>query len=273
MARSERTPEPSERTEIFGLSVDRITLDTAVERITHWACDPAARARIIVTPNLDHIVRLASDAGLRSLYRRASLVLADGMPLVWVSRMKGDPLPERVTGSDLVVPVCREAARAGLTVAMLGPCERTLDRAIARLDVLAPGLHVVARHAPTMGFVRDAAECARMVDLVNAVRSDIVFVALGSPQQEIWSVAAQAQLDAKVVLCVGAGLDFVAETRSRAAVWIRRIGMEWLHRALSEPGRLGPRYIRNALRLPGLIAQELVRPTAPRLPQPPVLVP
>ncbi|WGF89050.1 WecB/TagA/CpsF family glycosyltransferase [Marinivivus vitaminiproducens] len=258
---------------MFGLKIDRITTAAACERIVRWATGRPVRVRIVVTPNLDHVVRLATDSGLRRLYRQASLVLADGMPLVWASRMKGDPLPERVAGADLVVPVCQAAARAGLTVALLGPCERTLDRAIARLDLLAPGLHVVARHAPSMGFIRDAAECARMIEMVNVMQPDIVFVALGSPQQEIWGFAAQAQLKAKVVLCVGAGLDFVAGTRSRAAIWVRRLGMEWLHRALTEPCRLGPRYLRNALRLPGLIAREMAPAPAAALRRPQVLAP
>lgn len=244
-------PDPVGRTRIFGIDVDIVTVEQAIARILHWCV--AGERHIVVTPNVDHALAYRRNPALRAAYARAGLVLADGMPLIWASRLGGPPLKERVTGSDLIEPLCRAAT--GRSVFLLGSSFPTLAAAAARLT--RTGVGIAGVYAPPYGEAFDEAENAAVVDMINSVRPDIVLVALGMPKQELWAVRNLDKLQTHAVLCIGAGLDYLAGAVSRAPEPFRRLGLEWLWRAASEPARLGPRYARNLLQLPLLFAGQL----------------
>jgi N-acetylglucosaminyldiphosphoundecaprenol N-acetyl-beta-D-mannosaminyltransferase len=188
----------------------------------------------ILTPNID-ILRQASDPG------GATLVVADGAPLVWASRLAGTPLPERVAGSDLVWSLARMAGRADHSLFLLGGHpDGGAGRAAAALRAGCPGLRIAGALSPPYGF---AVESVR-ADLVEA-KPDLVYVGLGYPRQERMIEGLRPYLPGAWFLGCGGALNFVAGDRRRAPVWMRRSGLEWLHRLCAEPRRLGRRYLRD----------------------------
>ncbi len=197
-------------------------------------------------------------AGLRAAYADASLVLADGMPVVWASRLLGRPLPERVTGSDLAPALFAAAAeRGGLRVFLLGAAPGVAERAATKIAQRWPAVQVIDTYSPRLGFERDPAENAEIQSRIAAARPDVLLVGLGAPKQELWVHAHRREIQAPVALCVGATLDFLAGQRERAPVWMRKTGLEWIYRLAGEPRRLAGRYARDAWVFPRLVLREL----------------
>lgn len=213
---------------------------------------------MVVTPNADQVVNLERDPQLRAAYARADLVTPDGMPVVWASRLLGTPVKERVTGADLMPRLCEVAAREQLKVFLLGGAPGVAEQAAHNLVQANPGLEVTGTLSPPLGFERDDAQCASIVEAIRASDADLVFVCLGSPKQEVWTSRHLALFDKGVFLGVGAAVDFCAGKVRRAPRWMQRTGMEWLFRVSQEPGRLIGRYTRD-LYFFVLLARELWR--------------
>jgi N-acetylglucosaminyldiphosphoundecaprenol N-acetyl-beta-D-mannosaminyltransferase len=247
----------SDRIKLFGIEIDPLRMAQAVERLSGWLDGPRDRCRYVVTPNCDHVVLLGEHEGLRSAYRDADLVLVDGMPVVWASRLLRRPVPERVTGADLV-PALFDAASAArpLTAYLLGALPGVAERAASRVARQWPHVRITGTYSPPFGFERDTAESAAILDRIAAAEPDVLVVGLGAPKQECWVRAHRDRLRAGVALCVGATIDFLAGEKARAPVWMRRCGLEWFHRMLSEPRRLVRRYARDARIFPQLVWRE-----------------
>ncbi|MCF3933951.1 WecB/TagA/CpsF family glycosyltransferase [Acuticoccus sp. M5D2P5] len=241
---------PMDETRLFGISVMKLTLTEVVDRIIAWAGSPPPRT--VITANLDHVMKLRTNPAFQTAYREADLVTADGMPFVWLAKLEGDPLEERVTGSDLIEPLMEAAAKAGRTVYFFGSTMDRLRRAETHLTARNPDLRIAGLYAPPFGFETDEALHAELVEMFRAVRPDIIVVALGAPKQEIWASRMVKVLDHGVFLGTGAALDFLSDDVRRAPAWMQRTGLEWLYRALSEPKRLGKRYLRIIVALPSL---------------------
>jgi len=203
----------------------------------------AGRGGVVVTHNLDHVRRLDRDPAFRDLCAIADLRTADGMPLVWASRLMGRPLPERVAGSDLVWSLSRAVARRGGSVFLLGGDPGTADAAARRLAEDLPGLRVCGTLCPEPGFEDRPEEMAAMRRLVREARPDVVYVALGSPKQERLIAAIRGETPGAWWLGVGISFSFVCGEVSRAPAWMRRTGLEWAHRLAQEPRRLARRYL------------------------------
>ena len=228
---------------------DRAALEAEVARRL------AARAGFaLATVNLDHMVKLRHDPAFRAAYAHHDLIVADGNPIVWLSRLARRPVG-LVPGSDMVVPLARAARAAGAGVALVGGTEAGLDRSAARLAAQVPGLRIVARIAPPMGFDPSGAQGAEVIAALGASGAGLCLLALGAPKQEIFAARARATLPHLGLAGIGAGLDFLSGAQRRAPLWMRRLALEWLWRMLSQPRRLIPRYTRCALILPGLALQ------------------
>jgi N-acetylglucosaminyldiphosphoundecaprenol N-acetyl-beta-D-mannosaminyltransferase len=213
--------------------------------------------RYVVTPNLDHSMQLQTNAALRRAYADASLVIADGWPVVLASRLFGEPLPGRVTGSDIVPQTFAAlSVQQPLRIFLLGAGPGVADKAAVRIERRYPGAIVVGTRSPPFGFERDERQNAEILAQIEASGADLLIVGLGAPKQELWVHAHRARIGARVALCVGATIDFLAGERERAPEWVQRVGAEWLHRMMSEPRRLGPRYLKNALGVPFLLLGE-----------------
>jgi N-acetylglucosaminyldiphosphoundecaprenol N-acetyl-beta-D-mannosaminyltransferase len=242
--------------EMFGMHLDRIDLASAAERLLDWCHDSReALCRYVVTPNVDHAVMFQTRADLRTAYASAAMVVADGAPLVWASRLLRRPLPERVAGSDLVPTLFTLASsqQSPLRVFLLGAAPGIAQRAAEQIHVRWTNVVVVGTHSPPLGFEREPAENDRIVAAVAQAKPDLLVIGLGAPKQELWIAVHHARLAAKVAICAGATIDFLAGEKQRSPFWMRRAGLEWLHRLASEPRRLTRRYARDAWVFPQLV--------------------
>ncbi len=238
------------------MQISQVTMNEAASQVIEWcARPPGAACRYVVTPNVDHAVLFQQRADVRRAYADASLVLADGMPLVLASRLLGRRLPERVAGSDLA-PRLFAAAERPLRLFLLGAGPGVAELASKRIEAEWPAVHVVGSYSPPLGFEHDHNETARILTAVAAAEPDLLLVGFGAPKQEVWVHRHHQLLRAKVAICAGATIDFLAGHRRRSPVWMRRVGLEWLHRACCEPRRLAGRYAYDAWIFPQLLWRE-----------------
>jgi N-acetylglucosaminyldiphosphoundecaprenol N-acetyl-beta-D-mannosaminyltransferase len=197
----------------------------------------------IITPNVDILRRATRDAEARHHVASASLVVADGAPLIWAGRIAGRPLPARVPGSDLIWSLSAAMVTTGRSVYLLGGEPGAAEIAASVLVDRFPGLSVSGFDSPTFGFDADPATldlvCRRAVE----AKPDLVFVGLGFPRQERLIERLRTTLPSTWFMGCGAAIGFVAGVRRRAPVWMQQTGLEWLHRLISEPRRLGRRYL------------------------------
>ncbi|MGC4093507.1 MAG: WecB/TagA/CpsF family glycosyltransferase [Polyangiaceae bacterium] len=217
--------------------VDNVDLAGAVNRIDQLVS--AREGGTVFTPNVDHVVLARQNERFRSAYGTTDLSLADGWPVVWAAGLLGTPLLERVAGSDLVEPVMRLAAQRGYRVYFLGGDPGVAEKARDKLLERMPELQIIGTNEARvqLGQVDQP-----LVEQIREQRPDIILVALGAPEQEIFCQLHRDLLKPAVLLGVGASLDFVAGTRVRAPQWIARNGLEWLFRFAQEPRRLAYRY-------------------------------
>jgi N-acetylglucosaminyldiphosphoundecaprenol N-acetyl-beta-D-mannosaminyltransferase len=245
--------------ELFGINLHPCRMDEAVDEVFAWIDAPhPERCRYVVTPNVNHAVLLQHHSDFARAYAEADFVLADGVPLVLLSRLFGRGVPERVAGSDLV-PKLFERGRAErpIRVFLLGAPPDVNERAAWLTQERWPGVRVIGRDSPPPGFELRESECERILAKVRDSKPDLLIVGLGAPKQELWVNRHRDVLRAKVALCVGATIDFLAGHKRRAPNWMRRTGLEWVHRVATEPQRLGGRYFRDGLALPGMVVREL----------------
>ena len=236
---SPRPPLPT--VTLRGLAVHRVTQNEAVGFIVDEL--QAGRGGWVITPNLDHLRRCAHDPAFAGFFAQASLILADGMPLVWASRLQGTPLPQRVAGSSLIWTLSAAAAKENRSIFMLGGDPGTAEAAGQILAIRYPGLRIGGFTCPPVGFERDPLQMQSLRQQLIAAAPDIVFVALGSPKQECLIAALQADLPRAWWLGVGISFSFVCGTVRRAPRWMQGCGLEWVHRLIQEPRRLARRYL------------------------------
>jgi N-acetylglucosaminyldiphosphoundecaprenol N-acetyl-beta-D-mannosaminyltransferase len=229
------------RLPLGALEVDSVTFDEAIDRIV--ALVQAGKGGCVFTPNVDHVVQVEHDARLREAYAQCALSLTDGMPLVWLSHAMGRPVPAKVSGSDLMDPLCARAAADALPVYFLGGREGVAARAAELLTQKHRGLRVVGTASPPLGFDKNDDVNAQVIADIAAARPALLFVALGAPKQELWLHQHKQQLAPAVGLGIGASLDFIAGVSTRAPSWMSRAGLEWVYRLVQEPGRMGERYL------------------------------
>lgn len=245
------------KVQLLGVMVHPVTLQQAVDHIEEWLWEGPAACRYVVTPNLDHAVLLKERDDLREAYRSAGLIIADGMPMVWASRLTGTGLKERVAGSDLVPALLGRPSRGRkLRVFLLGAAPGVAERAANNIHERFPNVEVAGTCAPDLGFEHRPSDNAEIVRRINEVETDLLVVGLGAPKQELWIHKNAPTLRARAAICAGATIDFMAGHRQRAPRWMQRTGTEWLYRALSEPRRLIPRYAKDAYHLPALLLHD-----------------
>ena len=207
----------------------------------------AGRGGWVVTPNLAILREIGRSPDVRRLVAQADLVLADGVPVLWASRLLGTPLPETVPGSGLIFSLAEGAARRRASVYLLGGKPGVAELAARRLRERCADLTIAGALSPPFGFENDTVQLERIRDSVAAAAPDIVFVGLGFPKQERLIAQLRAHLPGTWFLGVGIALSFAAGDLSRAPVVLQRVGLEWLYRLGQEPRRLYRRYLIEGL--------------------------
>lgn len=210
----------------------------------------------LATLNLDHLTKLPHDQAFLDAYRAHELVVADGRPVVWLSRLAGAPV-ELMPGSDLVIPLCETAAELNTPVAFVGSSDEALAGARDALTARVPGLKVSYIHAPPYGFDPTGAAADQILADLSQSGARLCFIALGAPKQEIFAARGRTQAPMVGFASIGAGLDFLSGHQVRAPRIMRLLAMEWLWRALQSPRRMVPRYAKCFAILPALMMQAL----------------
>jgi N-acetylglucosaminyldiphosphoundecaprenol N-acetyl-beta-D-mannosaminyltransferase len=245
---------------LFDLDFDDLTASGLLGRIAG-----AVRARDrcwVATANV-HLLCLADrDPDFRTVLRQADVITADGMPIIWISRLIGRPLTQRVTGSDLLLPLAERAAAEGWRLFFCGGEPGVAERVTEFLGARSPDLNVVGCACPFFTDAEALVDRSANATLLAAIRRaapDVLLVAFGQPKQEQWIHAhlSSGALGVPVAIGVGASFDFLAGRQRRAPTWMRQGGLEWAHRLLTQPVRLGPRYARDALTFARLCVRQL----------------
>lgn len=235
------------RISFLNTQVDNLTMDEAIIRIDKLIQNK--RPSYIVTPNVDHIVKLENDEEFQAVYNNADLILTDGMPLIWISRLKKTPIKEKVSGSDLFPEVCKIAANKGYKVFLLGAAEGVAKKAARNLKNKYEGLDIVGTYSPSYGFEKNPEEVEEIIKMINQANPDILAVGLGAPKQEKFIYKYKNQLDVPISLAIGASIDFEAGNISRAPKWMQKVGLEWFYRLCKEPKRMFKRYLIDDLKI------------------------
>ncbi|MCX6561924.1 MAG: WecB/TagA/CpsF family glycosyltransferase [Candidatus Aminicenantes bacterium] len=228
------------RCRLFGLDIDNLSMGetlTAVERLVR-----TGRPGLVVTPNAQHISVLRRDAEFRAAYAGADVIVADGLPLIWLSRLIRCPLKERVAGADILPAFAAVAARKGYRLAFLGAAPGIAARAAEILAVKNPGLRVVMTLSPPVGFHDDPVANASVVAAIKKAGPDVLFVGLGTPKGEVWAWKNKAAAGVPATVCVGAAFDFITGVQKRAPLAMQQAGLEWIYRLFRDPYRLWKRY-------------------------------
>ena len=219
--------------------IDKVDLDSAVADVDTFV--QVGTPHQVMTVNVDFLRLSYQDRAFRNLINTADLVVPDGMPLLWASRLLGDALPERVTGVELIEACARLAVARDYSIFLLGAGPGVAQDAAAALTCRYPGLRIAGTYAPPIGpFSAD--EEMRMVRMIQEVRPDMLFVAFGAPKQDQWIRKNLGRLGVPVCMGCGASLDFLAGRVKRAPLWMQLHGLEWLYRVGQEPTRLWRRY-------------------------------
>ena len=230
---------PCQTSRLFGIPVARVTEAEAVERIISQAKN--RRSAFVATLNVDFVANAVSgwpfggNDELWGYLKNADFVTADGMPIVLLSKLMRMPLPERVTGADMVPAICRRCAEEGLSVYVLGGDKDAVEEAFAKM-----GAGILARHDDS--FVKLDQDQPEIIERINAAKPDILFVALGNPKQELWMGRNLSKLNVGAMIGIGGTFNFIAGRVKRAPRWMQRTGLEWIYRIIQEPGRLWRRY-------------------------------
>ena len=231
---------------VLGLPLDSLSAVDAVEAIEGLILSGGTHQ--IATANLDFWLNSVADRHLHRIIAGCSLVLPDGMPLVWVSKLLSCPLADRVTGVDLVPQLADLSARKGYGIYLLGGRGNVAERAKIWLEEKYPGVRSVGTHAPSEESMAQL-DHSEILARIHTAKPDILLVALGNPKQEKWIWMNRRRLGVPVAMGVGGSFEIIVGDVQRAPRWIQACGLEWAMRFVQEPSRLGPRYFRDFLGL------------------------
>ncbi len=240
-------PAPRLSLPVLGVSVHHVTMQQTLAYIEQFMNEPGLRQ--IVTANPDFVMKAQKDEPFRRLIQKADLCVSDGYGLVWATGWLGDPVPERVPGSDLVYHLAQRCAEAGWRLFLLGAAPGIAEKAGARLQQFYPGLQLAGAYSGSPNLAENDA----IVAAINHSRADVLYVAYGAPNQDKWIARnREALCTVRVAVGVGGSLDFISGNIKRAPAWVQELRLEWLYRVVQQPARwrrilLLPRFVLSVL--------------------------
>jgi N-acetylglucosaminyldiphosphoundecaprenol N-acetyl-beta-D-mannosaminyltransferase len=239
---------------VLGVPFNNVTMDEAVRVIEEKI--EGGGFHQVATANVDFLMHAIHDEELRNILCSCSLVVPDGMPILWSARLMGTPLKERVCGIDLVPRLAELAAQRGYSIYLLGASEKSSQRAAEILEQRYPGLRIAGRYSPPLRPLEQMNH-EEILQRIERAQPDILLVAFGNPKQEKWLSMHRDRLRVPVSIGIGGSLDMIAGKLSRAPRWMQKSGMEWFFRAAQEPRRLLGRYMVDALTLGRYLPQQM----------------
>ncbi len=226
---------------LLGVRVDAVQIPDAVATMERWIRE-RDRCHYVAVTGMHGVTEARHDPAFKAILNSADLVVPDGMPLVWVGRLRGKKLARRVYGPELMMTFCKETAGRGYRHFFFGGASGLPEKLSETLRAECPGLQAAGTFSPPFGSVSPE-EDASIVSMINRASPDILWVGLSTPKQERWMHEHRDRLEVPVVIGVGAAFDINSGTKKQAPSWMREHGLEWLFRLLQEPRRLWRRYI------------------------------
>ncbi|WP_413161936.1 WecB/TagA/CpsF family glycosyltransferase [Capilliphycus salinus ALCB114379] len=236
---------------ILNVNIDNLSQDELLQKL-------GQRGGVVFTPNVDHLVNLQRDEEFYQIYQNSDYRVCDSQVLYYASRLLGQPIREKISGSDLFPAFYTHYKNCeNTTIFLLGAAEGVAARAQEKINSIVGRNMVVDTYSPPYGFEKDEVECQRIVDRINQSKATVLAVGLGAPKQEKWIVKHKHKLkNIRVFLAIGASIDFEAGEKPRSPQWMSELGMEWLYRLSCEPKRLWKRYLINDLPFVWLVLQQ-----------------
>lgn len=243
--------------EFAGVKIHKTSLANAIKQIEDFIRSDK-KSQVCVT-NVYSVVMMQKDEKFKEANNLSSLSVADSMPIIWVSRLFSESLPERIAGMDLFYEFCKVASRENYKFFFLGSTEDTLNKMCLSLKKQFPKLQIVGTYSPPYKENFSDKENLEIIEKVNKKNPDIVWVGMTCPKQEKWIYQNLKKLNVKVAIGIGAVFDFVAGNVKRAPKWMQKIGLEWFWRLIREPKRLWKRYLIGNTIFIWLVLKELFR--------------
>jgi len=229
-----------EKVRILDLEIDNLTMMETIEKIARLI--EKKQNAMIFTPNVHRLVFGKKNKKIEEIYQKADMLIPDGMPLIWASRILGTPLKEKVSGSDLLPLFCQDASKKGYKLFFLGSAPGVADEAKDILMQNYPGLKIIGTYSPPLGFENDTPEIIKITEMIKREKPDILFLGLGFPKEEEFLRKYKDIIQVPVSMGIGATFDFITGKQKRAPLWMQKWGFEWLHRLSHDPKRLWKRY-------------------------------
>lgn len=225
-----------ERVQILNVLIDNLSIEELLVRL---------KSGIVVTPNIDHIIKLQKDPEFFEIYRQATYRVCDSQVLLYMAQSLGTPLKERISGSDLFPAFYKyHKDSENIHIFLLGGKEGVAKQAQININEKIGRPIIVGAHSPSFGFEKNEQECEKIVNIINQSGATVLAVGVGAPKQEKWIYKYKDRLpNVKIFLAIGATIDFEAGYILRSPKWMSRLGLEWLYRLSREPQRLWKRYL------------------------------
>ena len=240
-----------EKQPLLNTYVNNVNMDEAIQAIEDMTA--SEKKSYIVAINVDVVMKIENDSYLKEITDKADMVLVDGKPLQWIAKWHNRPIKAKISGSDLVPILCKRAVEKGYSIFIIGGKEGIAKKAKQNLERDLPGIHIIGTYAPPFGFEKDEEELDKINEMISGAHPDILIACFGCPKQEKWIYENYQKYDAKVSVCAGATVDFLAGNVSRAPRWMSNHGLEWFYRFLQEPKRMFKRYFVDDMKIFGLV--------------------
>lgn len=240
-----------EKQQLLNTYVNNVDMTEALSEIDKMIM--SGKKSYIVAINVDVVMKIENDSYLKKITDNADMVLVDGKPLVWIAKWHKKPIKAKISGSDLVPLLCEKAADKGYSMFIIGGKDGIAQQAKRNLEKKLPGINIVGTYAPPFGFEKNDIELEKINKIISDAHPDLLIVCFGCPKQEKWIYENYQKYAAKVSICAGATVDFLAGNVNRAPRWMSEHGLEWFYRFLMEPKRMFKRYFVDDVKIIKLV--------------------
>lgn len=240
-----------EKQALLNTYINNVTMPETIAAIEQMIASD--KKSYVVAINVDVVMKIEEDPYLKKIVDSADMVLVDGKPLVWISNLHGKTLKAKISGSDLVPLLCEVAAEKGYKIFIIGGKDGIAEQAKVKLENRLHKIKIVGTYAPPFGFEKDETELDKINRMISEAHPDLLIACFGCPKQEKWIYENIGKYNAKVSVCAGATVDFLAGNVKRAPRWMSEHGLEWFYRFLQEPKRMFKRYFVDDVKIIGLI--------------------
>ncbi len=240
-----------EKQALLNTYINNVTMPETIAAIEQMI--EADKKSYVVAINVDVVMKIEEDSYLKKVVDNADMVLVDGKPLVWISKLHGKPLKAKISGSDLVPLLCEVAAEKGYKIFIIGGKDGIAEQAKEKLENRLPKIKIVGTYAPPFGFEKNESELDKINQMISEAHPDLLIACFGCPKQEKWIYENIEKYNAKVSVCAGATVDFLAGNVKRAPRWMSDHGLEWFYRFTLEPKRMFKRYFVDDTKIVKLI--------------------